>query len=76
MNLAQGEQWGALVDTQLFLTLLNRLTLMGIRSSIGLAISIIVLKLLMGNAFSAFEQTLTQFFQFGDVMLANVSSSL
>jgi hypothetical protein len=48
---------------------------MGIRASIGLALSIIVLKVLMGDAFAQFEHTLTQFFVLSGDLIANVSQS-
>lgn len=49
---------------------------MRIRSSIGLAITIVVLKILMGDLFHAFEQTFSQFFVLSGDLMANVSSSL
>jgi len=49
---------------------------MRIRSAIGLAIMIVVLKILMGDLFRAFEQTFAQFFVLSGDLMATVSSSL
>ncbi len=77
---AQGEQWGfgrhPRPQGPATLALLNSSFHMGIRGSIGFAITILVAKLLLGAPFSAFEQTLTQFFVLSGDLMANVSSSL
>jgi hypothetical protein len=49
---------------------------MGIRGSIGFAITLVVAKILLGAPFSAFEHMLTQFFVLSGDLMANVSSSL
>ena len=49
---------------------------MGIRASIGLAFTIIVLKLLMGDVFSAFENVLVQVLSVSKGLLAAVAVSL